>query len=76
MQEQLLKDEDVARITRMSVASVRRWRLEHRGPRYIKIGTSVRYRLGDVQKWIRSQPTGGKVKPKLARCATVSSKRA
>jgi hypothetical protein len=33
--EPLLDERHVARITGMSVASVRRWRLLNRGPRYI-----------------------------------------
>ncbi len=57
--ETLLNDRDVARITGMSVASVRRWRLFRQGPRYLKIGAAVRYRLSDVSAWLESRPTGG-----------------
>lgn len=57
--ETLLTEHDVARITGLSVASVRRWRLLHQGPRYLKIGSSVRYRPTDVTAWIESRPTGG-----------------
>lgn len=48
----LLNEFDVAGITGMSVASVRRWRANRRGPRYIKLGTSVRYRPEDVKSFI------------------------
>lgn len=55
----LLNDRDVARITRMSLASVRRWRLLGTGPRFLKLGSSVRYKAEDVAAWINSRPAGG-----------------
>lgn len=57
--ETLLNEQDVARITALSVASVRRWRLLGQGPRYIKIGSSVRYRSRDIQDFLESCLTGG-----------------
>jgi predicted DNA-binding transcriptional regulator AlpA len=57
--EQLLNEHDVARVTGMSVASVRRWRLLNQGPRYLKIGTAVRYRPEEVSAWLESRPSGG-----------------
>jgi predicted DNA-binding transcriptional regulator AlpA len=57
--EELLTEHDVARITGMSVASVRRWRLLRTGPKFIKIGAAVRYRSEDLAAWLQSRPTGG-----------------
>ena len=57
--ENLLNEHDVARITGLSVASVRRWRLLRQGPRYLKIGSAVRYRPDDIAAWIESRPRGG-----------------
>jgi predicted DNA-binding transcriptional regulator AlpA len=57
--ENLLNEHDVARITGLSVASVRRWRLFRQGPRYLKIGAAVRYRAEELQAWLASRPTGG-----------------
>lgn len=57
--ETLLNEHEVARITGLSVASVRRWRLLRQGPKYLKIGAAVRYKPGDVTSWIESCPTGG-----------------
>ena len=57
--ENLLNEYDIARITRMSVASVRRWRLLRQGPKYLKLGSAVRYRREDVLAWLASRPTGG-----------------
>ena len=42
--EHLFDEHDLARITKRSVASVRRGRLLKKGCPYIKIGSSVRYR--------------------------------
>ena len=57
--ENLLNEHDVARITGLSVASVRRWRLFRQGPKYLKIGAAVRYRAEDISAWLESRPSGG-----------------
>jgi predicted DNA-binding transcriptional regulator AlpA len=57
----------VARLTGMSAATVRRWRLFRRGPKYLKIGAAVRYLLEDVATWIKSRPTGGEESTRKAR---------
>jgi predicted DNA-binding transcriptional regulator AlpA len=62
--QELLTERDVARITGLSVASVRRWRLLRQGPKYIKIGAAVRYRPEDVSAWLASRPTGGEETPR------------
>jgi predicted DNA-binding transcriptional regulator AlpA len=58
----LLNEHDLAKLTGLSVSSVRRWRLFKRGPKYLKISSSVRYRVQDVKAWLDSldsQPGGG-----------------
>jgi predicted DNA-binding transcriptional regulator AlpA len=55
----LLNEHDIARITGMSVASVRRWRLRRHGPRYLKLGSACRYRPEDLTQWLESRPSGG-----------------
>jgi predicted DNA-binding transcriptional regulator AlpA len=57
--EALLNEHDVARITGLSVASVRRWRFLRRGPKYLKIGAAVRYRPEEISAWLKSRPSGG-----------------
>ena len=57
--EVLLNEHDVARITAMSIATVRRWRLLRQGPKYIKIGAAVRYKPEDIVAWLESRPSGG-----------------
>lgn len=55
----LLNEHDIARITGLSVASVRRWRLLRLGPKYLKIGAAVRYKPEDIAAWLESRPSGG-----------------
>jgi predicted DNA-binding transcriptional regulator AlpA len=55
----LLNERDVARVTGMSVATVRRWRLHRQGPKFLKISASVRYRPADLKAWLETRPSGG-----------------
>jgi predicted DNA-binding transcriptional regulator AlpA len=62
--EYWMNEHDIAELTGMSVASVRRWRLRKIGPRATKIGAPVRYRPEDVRAWLDSLPTiGGENQP-------------
>jgi len=55
----LCTEDQVAKQLRVSLASVRRWRLEKRGPLFIKVGALVRYRPEDIETWLNALPTGG-----------------
>ena len=55
----LLTEHEVARQLNVSVASMRRWRIERRGPHFIKVGSLVRYRQEDLESWLTTLPTGG-----------------
>jgi predicted DNA-binding transcriptional regulator AlpA len=57
--EALLDERDVARWIRVSVATLRYWRSEGKGPRYRKVGQLVRYAPSDVRDWLNSRPAGG-----------------
>jgi predicted DNA-binding transcriptional regulator AlpA len=59
--ENLLNEHDVVRITGLSVATVRRWRLLRQGPKYLKIGAAVRYQPSSISEFLASRPTGGGV---------------
>lgn len=52
--ESLLTEQEYARITKRSVASVRRDRLLRQGCPYVKLGALVRYRPADVRAHIES----------------------
>jgi predicted DNA-binding transcriptional regulator AlpA len=57
--ETLLNEHDVARITGLSVATIRRRRLFKMAPKYLKISSAVRYRPGDIAAWLESCPSSG-----------------
>ena len=55
----LLTEPEVAELLRASLACLRRWRLESRGPRFVKVGSLVRYPTDELDRWIGSLPAGG-----------------
>jgi len=55
----LLNEHEVAGILAVSVSTIRRWRLLRRGPKFIKVGASVRYKPADVHQWLESRESGG-----------------
>ncbi len=58
----LLTETDVARQLRVSVAALRKWRVMDKGPQFLKIGSLVRYRQADIDRWLASVPAGGDVR--------------
>lgn len=59
--EPLLKGEDVAEILGISSRTLANWRSLGRGPRFVKVGSNVRYRPNDVREYTeqhRFQNTG------------------
>jgi predicted DNA-binding transcriptional regulator AlpA len=57
--EALLNEKQVAETLGLSLAALRRWRYEGRGPKFLKLGSAVRYRPTDVQEWLHGCPSGG-----------------
>ena len=55
----LLTENEVSKRLNVSVASRRRWRLQGRGPAFLKVGCLVRYRPEDLESWIADRPVGG-----------------
>ncbi len=49
---QILTETEVAEILRCTKAALRRWRREGRGPRFIRVGRLIRYRLSDVEEFL------------------------
>jgi excisionase family DNA binding protein len=48
----LLTTGEVATRLRVNPSTVRRWRLDDVGPRYLRVGGIYRYRAGDLEEWI------------------------
>lgn len=53
-QPEMLNEHQVAEHLKISVASVRRWRLLRTGPKYVKIGSAVRYQRVKLETWLDS----------------------
>jgi excisionase family DNA binding protein len=76
MMQVFLTEKDVAKQINVSLATLRRWRLEQRGPRFVKIGALVRYRPEDLEQWMAALPTGGTAPQREnSRLAAVSGSR-
>ena len=43
----------------LSRGTLANWRAEGRGPRYIKSGKQILYRVSDLEAWLDAQPTVG-----------------
>jgi len=54
-----IREQRLADLLGMSLPGIRRWRYSGAGPRFVKFGSSVRYDVSEVERWIASQPTGG-----------------
>ena len=52
--QELLTEKDVAKLLRVSVATIRRRRLFRQPPDFLKIGADVRYRREAIQRLIES----------------------
>ena len=52
--EALLTEQEVAKLLKVSVATIRRRRLFRQPPEYLKLGASVRYRREAIQRLIEA----------------------
>jgi predicted DNA-binding transcriptional regulator AlpA len=49
--DELLTERDVSDRLHLSMKTLRNWRVRGEGPKFLKIGRLVRYRLSDVLAW-------------------------
>lgn len=54
----LLTTEEAAERLRVHPATMRRWRLDGMGPRYLKVGSVHRYPAHDLEAWIAENLSG------------------
>ena len=57
---ELMTTEEVAEHFRVNASTVRRWRLDGVGPRFVKIGSVYRYPRASLSEWI-AQRIGGRL---------------
>jgi Helix-turn-helix domain len=53
--EPLMSEAQVAEILGKPPRTLRQWRYLGIGPRYLKVGATVRYRTHDVEAWLEAQ---------------------
>jgi excisionase family DNA binding protein len=58
-----LTEEQLSDGINVSLGTLRRWRLENRGPKFHKFGSLVRYSEQDLETWLQAQPSGGSEDP-------------
>lgn len=55
----LLRDKDVAEQLGVSIRTTEKWRSVGAGPPYIRVGRLIRYKQGDIDRWIEGRRCGG-----------------
>jgi len=51
----LLNEYELSERLRVSIATVRRWRYTGGGPRFLKLGSLVRYKREDIDQWLEAK---------------------
>lgn len=51
----VFNEHEVANLLQLSVATMRHWRLTGKGPKWLKLGSAVRYRPEDVQAYLEGR---------------------
>ena len=59
MDEQLLTQDDLAALLKVSKQTLFRWRKIDQGPPFIQVEGSIRYRQADVDAWLDQRTLGG-----------------
>jgi predicted DNA-binding transcriptional regulator AlpA len=53
--DELLTEAQFCALTQISKETAKHWRWAKRGPDYVKMHRAVRYRRGDVRRWLAEQ---------------------
>jgi hypothetical protein len=49
---QLMTEDETSKTLKCTVAALRRWRRERRGPRFVRLGRLIRYRQSDLEDFV------------------------
>lgn len=49
---EVISEKEVAKWLKLSPITLRNWRNQGKGPPYVKMGRSVRYRVSDIEKFL------------------------
>jgi excisionase family DNA binding protein len=53
--DELLTSDELAKYLSIPVSTIRQWPSRDKGPRRMKVGRHVRYRVGDIREWLEKQ---------------------
>ena len=57
---QMLDEVQVARVLAVSIAALRRWRREGRGPEFTRLERCIRYNVKSIECWLAENSSGNK----------------
>ena len=60
---QMLSEKQAARVLAVSIAALRRWRREGRGPEFTRLERCIRYNVKSIESWLAEHSSGNKVIP-------------
>jgi hypothetical protein len=58
--DEILTERGAADLLKISCRTLQAWRCAHVGPRFIRVGRSVRYRRNDLFNWIETNTVAPK----------------
>ena len=58
MQPDLLDTTQLAKAYGLAEVTLRKWRIAGTGPRFVRLGRCVRYRIADIESWVSSRTVG------------------
>jgi predicted site-specific integrase-resolvase len=70
---QMLDEEQVARVLAVSIAALRRWRREGRGPQFTRLERCVRYDVRAIEQFVAEHSSGNEARFNSTRVARPSS---
>ena len=50
--DRCIGERQLAAMTDLKAQTLRRWRCEGQGPRFLRLGGAVKYRMSDVESWL------------------------
>jgi excisionase family DNA binding protein len=52
--DDLLTSQEAAEVLAVAPRTLEKWREREQGPAYVKLGRAVRYRYGELRRWLAS----------------------
>lgn len=61
--QQLMTEREAAAHLRVSIKTLQSWRLQGKGPRFLKLGRCVRYKLDDLTRFLEASARNSTSQP-------------